>query len=136
MPNSYITPPLTPSSHPTLKQYKAMPTTHRSFCSTCGKFCTSFHLSSLPSSQQRTWCSYSYTDRKTGSSLTFNDDGTPEVTEIYLGTVDQAILTSRVGTELVGGAGHIWMENAVPGVTDGLDGKKFLKNREDGEMVG
>jgi hypothetical protein len=71
-----------------------------------------------------------------GSSLAFNYDEKPEVTEVYLGTIDEVFLRSRtVGTELVGGADHIWVGNAVPGVTDGLVGRKFLKNREDGEMV-
>jgi hypothetical protein len=95
---------LTQSIHPTLKHYKSAPNTHRSFCGNCG------------------------------SSLAFNDDQCPENTEIYLGTIDEEFMKGDVGTELVGGASHIWMENAVPGVTDGMAGRKYRGNREDGEM--
>jgi hypothetical protein len=66
--------------------------------------------------------------------LSFNYDEKLEVTELYLGSIDEVFLTSQVGTELVGDADHIWMANGVPGVTDALVGKKFLGNREDGEV--
>jgi hypothetical protein len=44
-------------------------------------------------------------------------------------------LRGKVGAELVGNADHIWVANAIPGVTDGLVGRKYLRDRGDGEIV-
>jgi hypothetical protein len=49
--------------------------------------------------------------------LTFNYIGLDE-TEILLGTVDEEILKSKVGTELCSSKDHSWCENTVKGVTD------------------
>ena len=46
-----------------------------------------------------------------------------EKTEILLGTVDEDILKSQVGTELCDSRKHSWCANAVKGVTDNLPGK-------------
>ncbi|KAH8597683.1 Mss4-like protein [Bisporella sp. PMI_857] len=57
-----------------------------------------------------------------GSSLTWNfKDGNE--TEILLGTVDEEILTSQVGSELCASKSHRWCANAVKGVTDNLPGE-------------
>ena len=59
--------------------------------------------------------------RVCGSSLTFNHIGLDK-TEILLGTVDEEILKSKVGTELCSSKDHSWCENAVKAVTDIMPG--------------
>lgn len=56
-----------------------------------------------------------------GSSITYSNLGSPRL-EILFGSVDQEILTSKVGTELCLGQGHLWCENEVKGVTDDMPG--------------
>jgi len=45
------------------------------------------------------------------------------MTEILLGTVDEDVLKSQVGTELCDSKKHGWCANAVKGVTDNLPGE-------------
>ena len=59
--------------------------------------------------------------RVCGSSLTFNYAGVDKM-EILLGTIDEEILKSKVGTELCSSKDHNWCENAVKGVTDIMPG--------------
>jgi len=57
-----------------------------------------------------------------------------------LGTLDEEVLCGKkgedgkreggLGTELCKADSHIWMENAIPGVTDKLEGRKYQQNRE------
>ncbi|KAF2121161.1 Mss4-like protein [Lophiotrema nucula] len=121
IPTANIFPAL--DSNPSYKLYKSSPTAFRGFCSTCG------------------------------SALTFNDTGTPEIVEINMGAFDEEVLCGKrdeanawedeygrhvpriggVGKELCYPKYHIFMENAIPGVTDGFEGKKYLLSREDGK---
>jgi hypothetical protein len=87
-----------------------------------------------------------------GSSLTFQFLETPDKVEIFIGSIDEEWLCGRkVGekdegefgkvavreepilnlcsTEL---SGSIWVENAVPGVTDRVPGPKWWRERADG----
>ncbi|KAF2204670.1 hypothetical protein GQ43DRAFT_478033 [Delitschia confertaspora ATCC 74209] len=108
-----ISPPLT--SNPEYKTYESSSTGSRGFCSKCG------------------------------SSLTFNDKRDPEHTEMNLGAFDEEVLCGKkdeasawedehgrhvprvggVGKELCTAKYHIFMENAIPGVTDELEGTKW-----------
>jgi hypothetical protein len=45
--------------------------------------------------------------------------------EILFGSIDEDILKSKVGTELCDSDGHIWVGNAVKGVTDDLKGEMW-----------
>jgi len=85
--------------------------------------------------------------------MTFNYTEQPESTELNMGVFDEEVLVGRpdeanawedeygrhvpriggVGKELCSPAYHIWMENAIPGVTDILPGVKYLRNRTDGK---
>lgn len=80
-------------------------------------------------------------------------DKAPEQTEINLGVIDEDVLCGKrdevnawedeYGRHVprVGGLGrdiclakeHIFMENAIPGVTDDLSGTKWLTDRSDGK---
>jgi len=60
--------------------------------------------------------------KKCGSSLTFITKG-EGTTGILLGTVDEDILTSQVGTDLCDSKKNIWCANAVKGVSDKLPGE-------------
>jgi hypothetical protein len=85
-----------------------------------------------------------------GSSLTHNDE--EGFTEIWLGCVDVEFLSGRqrgeaiqtefgsmserfggLGKELCTAHDHLWMRNAVAGLTDRSDGLKFWGNRTDGK---
>ena len=59
-----------------------------------------------------------------GSSLAFTSEGSPRV-DILFGSVDEEILKSPVGTELCDCNGHLWVDNAVKGVTDKLKGEMW-----------
>ena len=71
-----------------------------------------------------------------GSSLTFQRPGQDSL-EILFGAVDEEILKSETGTQLCGGKEHIWLGNAVRGVSDGtgLKGTLWVEDRG-GEKVG
>lgn len=116
VPTAWISPPL--SSTPTFKSYESSSKARRSFCGNCG------------------------------SSLAFNYKDKPEQTEIYLGTIDEDTLCGKkvegsgkrvggVGLDLATPDDHMYMENAIPGLTDGvgnyLDGKKYPRSRDDSE---
>lgn len=110
-------------SHATYKTYKSSSWANRGFCSTCG------------------------------SSLTFNDEREPGIVEIHPGILDEDVLcgkkdeanswTDAHGEHVprIGGYGkaicdpqrHLWLENAVPGVSDNLKGKQYLRNSGAGE---
>lgn len=69
-----------------------------------------------------------------GSSLTFNYvDG--DETEILVGSVDEDILRSEVGTQLCKSRHTEWCENAVKGVTDGLRGSMWLQEKGGGILL-
>ena len=116
IPTSYISPPL--SSNASYKTYHSSSSAYRSFCNNCG------------------------------SSLAFTYDASPEITEIYLGTLDEdALCGKKVGQEEDGkcterdGSGlgydlckaqnHIWIENAIKGLTDKLDGGLYTRDRKE-----
>jgi hypothetical protein len=63
-----------------------------------------------------------------GSSLSFCYAGA-DSTEILLGTIDEEILKSKLGTELCLSKDHIWCGNAVKGVTDILPGVLWSQER-------
>jgi len=85
--------------------------------------------------------------------LTFNYDKEPEHTEINLGVIDEDVLCGKrdeasawddeyghhvprsggLGREICSAEEHIYMENAIPGVTDDLLGKKWLADRPGGK---
>jgi len=48
--------------------------------------------------------------------------------------VDEEILKSKVGTELCDCDGHLWVDNAVKGVTDNLKGEMW-KGDYGGELI-
>lgn len=54
--------------------------------------------------------------------------------EIMLGTIDEEILKSKVGTELCLTKDHSWCENVVRGVTDIMPGNLWTQER-DGEQI-
>lgn len=92
------------SSNESYKTYQSSPSGKRGFCGTCG------------------------------GSLAFCYDKTPGETEIFLGSVDADVLRGEWGKALCETRRHLWLENAVKGVTDGLKGRKYLTD-ESGEEV-
>lgn len=102
-----------------------MPNSHRGFCSTCG------------------------------SSIAFQYKDKPQRTELHLGTVDEEVLLGEKAEDVYHGqygtasarkpgglgallsrterSGHIWYENAIPGVTTGYPGLKWYRGRTGGE---
>jgi hypothetical protein len=87
--------------------------------------------------------------------LTFIYHDTPHSTELYVGSIDEDILLGKktgkeeyigesgprslrddggCGTLLANTtrSGHIWVENAIPGLTDMLPGLKHWRDRSDG----
>jgi hypothetical protein len=116
IPTGYISPPL--PSNKTYKSYSATASAYRSFCSNCG------------------------------SSLAFNYNDSPEVTELYIGSIDEDVLcgkkvgesedrkcTKRDGSGLGYDLGkvqnHIWLENAIEGVTNKLEGGLYVRDRQE-----
>jgi hypothetical protein len=108
---AYIDPPL--PGNETYKTYQSSPGAYRTFCSNCG------------------------------SSLTFNEKEKPEITEIHLGSLDEEVLcgtkiggegdgkvkrdASGFGLDLCKARNHVWMENAIVGLTDKLEGELYPK---------
>ncbi|EEP79812.1 predicted protein [Uncinocarpus reesii 1704] len=121
VPTANIQPPL--SSQQTYKAFQTPenPTGHRMFCSNCG------------------------------SSVAYVNTNRAHETEIYLGSLDEEVLCGRKGGrketewgvwhERSGGLGmeicktqrHIWIENAIPGITDGMEGRKWLQEPPEGK---
>ncbi|KAF2736182.1 hypothetical protein EJ04DRAFT_463621 [Polyplosphaeria fusca] len=119
-PKANISPPL--ESHASYKLYQSSPGASRGFCATCG------------------------------SAMTFQYDGEPDLVEINLGSFDEEVLCGKrdeanawedeygrhvpriggVGFELCYPKYHIFTENAIPGVTDGFPGPKYLRDKSDG----
>jgi len=87
--------------------------------------------------------------------MTFNYIEEPHSTHIFIGNIDEEILVGKnTGKEeYIGESGprcmrddtgsgallanttrsyHLWVENAIPGVTDGMPGLKYWRNRSDG----
>ncbi|KAF2188220.1 hypothetical protein K469DRAFT_627683 [Zopfia rhizophila CBS 207.26] len=120
-PKVNISPPL--EDNPSYKTYKSSHEAYRGFCGICG------------------------------SALTFNYNKEPETTEINLGAFDEDVLCGKrdeanawedeygrhvpriggVGKELCYAKYHIFMENAIAGVTDDLPGTKWLLDRSSGK---
>jgi hypothetical protein len=65
--------------------------------------------------------------------LTFNYIG-GDNTEIFLGSVDEALLRSDVGTALCKNTVHVWGENAVKGVSDKVVGTLYSQGRGSEEI--
>ena len=106
--------------NPTYKTYNSSPGVRRMFCSNCG-------------------------------SALFFLDGSDE-TEIWIGSIDEEFLVGKkvpgsekqtekgVEVERAGGFGpilakatkHNWMENAILGITDEMDGVKHLRTSREG----
>lgn len=102
-----------------LKSYSSSSSSYRAFCSTCG------------------------------SSIAFGNIDKPEQTEIHVGTLDEEVLIGRhtaaskregkhegdimriggLGKEICQAECHIYCENAIPGITDKLDGVQYLTDR-------
>lgn len=121
VPRKTVSPPL--ESNASYKTYKSSSFAYRGFCSTCG------------------------------SSLTFNYDKTPDAVEILLGLFDEDLICGKkdeanawsdahgehvprvggIGQDFCGPLRHLWLENAVAGVTDNLPGKQYLRGSEDGD---
>ncbi|EAS28520.3 uncharacterized protein CIMG_09724 [Coccidioides immitis RS] len=121
VPTANIHPPL--SSQPAYKAFQTPenPAGHRMFCSSCG------------------------------SSIAYQNTNRAQDTEVYLGSLDEDVLCGRKGEstktewgdwpERIGGLGvdicktqrHIWVENAIPGLTDGMRGQKWLKEPPEGK---
>lgn len=111
------------SEFPTFKRYFSTETGSRGFCSECG-------------------CSLSFQ---------FNN---PRC-ELYMGTIDEEVLCGKKVGEEEGGegtgmkakreggigkelfdtsrSGHIWVENAIPGITDVQPGLKMWRDYEEGK---
>lgn len=119
-PKSNVTPPL--ESNASYKIYKSSPEAARGFCGTCG------------------------------SALSFCYDKSDSI-ELNLGSFDEDVLVGKrdeanawedeygrhvpriggVGKELGYPRYHIFMENAIPGVTDDFPGTKYLLDKEKGK---
>ncbi|KAF2009985.1 hypothetical protein BU24DRAFT_428024 [Aaosphaeria arxii CBS 175.79] len=119
-PRSNVSPPL--EANATYKKYQSSTHCSRGFCSTCG------------------------------SALTFDEHGSNTI-EINIGAFDEEVLCGRrdeanawedgygrhvprvggVGKELCYPKYHIYVENAIPGVTDDFPGPKYLLGREGGK---
>lgn len=54
--------------------------------------------------------------------------------DILFGSFDEEILKSKVGTELCDSDGHLWVDNAVPHVTDNLKGEMW-RGDYGGELI-
>ena len=67
-------------------------------------------------SAQRGFCG------KCGSTLFWQPEG--DSTCILVGTIDKDAL-KRWGKLLVGSRRHLWVEDAIEGVTDGLEGERW-----------
>ncbi|GME57473.1 uncharacterized protein LTHEOB_4748 [Neofusicoccum parvum] len=87
-----------------------------------------------------------------GSALTWLTDDVPGGIEVHVGTLDESVLIGEVveeeqgdgfgtrkrrvggwGRELAVARWHNFVENAVPGVTDGMEGVKYLETGSKGE---
>lgn len=121
VPTANISPRLTDNA--AFKVYKSSATGSRGFCRDCG------------------------------SSLVFVEIGNTAETELHLGALDEEVLcgakdeanawTDESGRHVprVGGLGkelcyterHIFLENAIPGITDDLPGKQYLTDERGGE---
>jgi hypothetical protein len=112
VPVSNLSPPLEFNS--SYKTYSSTPDTGRGFCSSCG------------------------------SSIAFHDKREPDIVEVNVGALDEEVLIGRKDEEKGarwGGWGkvlgtpsrHIFCENEIPGVTDGFEGDKWLRDTKDGE---
>lgn len=80
--------------------------------------------------------------------MTFVDPKRPHLTEVYLGSFDEDVLCGKVavdgkrvggevGVDLCKPQGHMWLTNAVKGVTDGSvlpNAKRYMEDREGGEF--
>lgn len=119
-PRSNVSPPL--ESNASFKTYKSTPEATRGFCSTCGSALT-----------------FSYND---SDSIEINLGAFDE--EVLVGKRDEANAwedeygrhiprTGGVGKELGYPKYHIFMENAIPGVTDDFPGIKYLLDKTEGK---
>ncbi|ORY16722.1 Mss4-like protein [Clohesyomyces aquaticus] len=122
-PTANISPPL--KGNPAFKTYNSSSNAYRGFCGDCG------------------------------SALTFHFVKEPEFTEINLGAFDEEVLCGKrdesnawedehgrhvpriggVGRELCYPQYHIFMENAIPGVTDDFPGPKYLQDKSTGKPL-
>jgi len=123
IPSKNVSPPF--ASNATYKLYKSSDFGSRGFCSECG------------------------------SSLTFVERENPENTELCLGSLDEEILCGKrdednswedehgkhvprkggIGRELCYTERHIFLDDAIPGITDDLPGKKWLTHSGEGEAI-
>ncbi|KAH7043172.1 Mss4-like protein [Macrophomina phaseolina] len=128
IPLSHVTPDLTPTydaaALPSYRLYRSSSRACRGFCTACG------------------------------SSLTWIDAERPETIEVHVGTLDEEVLIGRLveskeeerdeygvrqkreggwGRELGKARWHNFVENAVPGVTDRMEGPKHLRIGLEGE---
>lgn len=104
-------------SNETYKSYQSSPTAYRSFCSNCG------------------------------SSLAFNYNRCPEVTEIYHGSLDEEVLCGKkvagaedgtiskregsdIGYDLCKARNHNWIDNSIKGITDKGEGNLYLRGSD------
>lgn len=90
-----------------------------------------------------------------GSSIGFvNESDDPDITEIHPGSLDEEVLCGKetgrkeegegegrdgggflkrsggFGNALCGNGSHVWLENAVPGLTDRMEGSKYERGRD------
>lgn len=79
--------------------------------------------------------------------MAFNYNDRPEMTEVYLGSLDEEVLCGKKGAEFDDGTiskregedtgydlcqaqGHIWIDNSIKGVTDKLKGNLYVRGRD------
>ncbi|KAK3078691.1 hypothetical protein LTS18_006864 [Coniosporium uncinatum] len=117
IPTEYVEPSF--DSQPSYKTYQSGPKSYRGFCSTCGSSLT------FRDTKGQLWIHLGSFDEE---NLVGRKVG--EVYETKWGKIREWDASGSFGKELAKAKDHVWVENAVPRVTDVMAGKKYMNGRE------
>jgi len=120
IPTEYMKPPF--DSHSSYKKYASGPGSYRGFCSMCGSSLTFGHADGQLDVHVGCFDGEELLGRKVGEEY-----------ETKWGKIWERDANSSFGKELTQAKDHIWVGNAVPGLTDSMVGKKYMGGRKDGE---